>query len=307
MEEVRRIPPLLRKILTTTASGGTTLLITILAQQSLVASINLSLLVGGVALLVEFLVEFEERLDTVEKAQNFHAEAMRALVAREFAQISAATRLFDIMDKAPLGPELDQLVRNAAQIDERVPPIVRVFAEKEIQRLALMLHQLHDGQPVYDGEDQDWLLTLTRSASDGIDAVSTAVDIGFWNTELGRRYINAQRAAVQRRVRVRRVFVLNEHGQETVDEILWVGSTQAKLGVEVRMVARRDLPAWAKAPNPDFIVFDRAISYEVSTDEGGQVLGKPLVARTWLELTEDNVAKRMQRFEDLWAVAQPVV
>ncbi len=308
MEQARQVPPLLRKILATTMSGGTTLLITVLSEQSLITSINLSVLVGGVALLVEFLLEFETRLTELEKALEAHSSGMRTLVESGFAQVSEATRLFNRMEKSRLGTGVvGDLVRNVSEIGEDGPEIVRGFARREIRRLAALMKELQAGQAAYDGEDQDWLLTLTHSASVGIDAISTAVDIGFWNSELGRRYLEAQRAAVRRGVPVRRVFVLKHPDQESMEETMRVSSTQATLGLSVRTVAMSDLPSWARRPMSDFIVFDAAISYEVNTDEGEEQLARPMIASTLLVLSEDKVAKRIQRFEDLWAVAQPVL
>jgi hypothetical protein len=55
----------------------------------------------------------------------------------------------------------------------------------------------------------------------------------------------------------------------------------------------------------DFIVFDGALSYEQNTDEGEGSQAAPVIARTLLVVNHDTVAKRVQRFEDLWAVAQP--
>lgn len=71
-EREHGISPLLRKIITTTVSGGTTLMITLLTRQSIVESVNLSVLVGGVALLVEFLLEFDARLVGVEEVLAEH-------------------------------------------------------------------------------------------------------------------------------------------------------------------------------------------------------------------------------------------
>jgi hypothetical protein len=63
------------------------------------------------------------------------------------------------------------------------------------------------GYVAYDGEDRDWLLGLTRHAQSSIDTTSLmAVDAsgggfgegGLWSSDLGRRYLEVQREAVQR-------------------------------------------------------------------------------------------------------------
>ncbi|GAA1992526.1 DUF6879 family protein [Kitasatospora viridis] len=305
------MPPLLRKILTTTVSGGTTLLITVLTKQELIPSVNLSVLVGSVALLVEFLVEFDARLTETEQAVAERTEQMRALVTEGFAQVNRATALYDQLQKAPLANGvMTQLAENLAGLGGEHPPIVSAFTQRELRRLADLMKELKAGQAAYDGEDQDWLLTLTHSSAIGIDAISTAVDTGFWSTELGRRYLEAQRAAVRRGVPVRRVFVVRGAEPQELAEIERAGRTHQQLGLEVRVLEVTALPPWARRPMSDFIVFDRAVSYEVQTDTSGRQddgTGPELmVASTLLVLREEQVNRRIQRFEYLWAVARPL-
>ncbi|MFE9424566.1 DUF6879 family protein [Kitasatospora sp. NPDC006697] len=308
--------PLIRKILTTSISGGGTLAITELTKQAWTTSVNLSVLVGGVVLLVEFLRDFEVRLAELEQGIAEHNERMHGLVEDGFARVNKATELYDRLRSTPLaGGEMTQLAENLAGLGGDQPPIVGAFTQRELRRVADLVKELMAGQAAYDGEDQDWLLTLTHSAATGIDAISTAIDIGFWTTELGRRYLEAQRAAVRRGVPVRRVFVVQSADQRVLEGIRQVGRSHQQLGLSVRIVAVRDLPHWARRPMSDFIVFDRSVSYEVQTDTSGHegdgdgdgVPGPDLmVASTLLVLSEDKVARRIQRFEDLWAVARPV-
>jgi hypothetical protein len=294
-DDGHRVPPLLRKILTTTLSGGTTMMITVLSKQELITSINLSVLVGGVALLIEFLMEFEGRL-----------AALEASVRDGFAQVSDATRLFDRLRKSQLGTGvMTELVDNASGLGSESPAIVRGFARRELRRITDLLRELQTGQAAYDGEDHDWLLTLTHSAGESIDAISTAVDIGFWSTELGRRYFDAQRTAVGRQVPVRRVFVLQTTDPQVAAEIHRVADYQASQGVSVKIVAVHDLEPWAQRPMSDFILFDGVVSYEVSSDAVGGPF-EPMIASTMLVLSPDKVAHRRRRFDYLWGVARPV-
>lgn len=198
-----------------------------------------------------------------------HTQKAQDLVEAGFTRVSEATRLFQLMETGRLGNGLmGELVHNASELGEDGTPIVRDFAQREIRRLSDMMKELQAGQAAYDGEDQDWLLTLTHSATVSIDAISTSMDSGFWGSGLGRRYLDAQRSAVRRGVPVRRVFVLRKPDQETPDETLKVAGAQAMLGINVRTVAMEELAPWARRPMSDFIVFDGAISYEQNTDEG---------------------------------------
>ena len=93
-----------------------------------------------------------------------------------------------------------------------------VCARSEIERMARFIYGLGEGQAAeYEGEDQDWLLTLTRTAKQSISMRpvrprSTGggmdFDDGFWTTALGRRYLGAQRDAASHGVTVRRLFIL---------------------------------------------------------------------------------------------------
>lgn len=118
-----RVPPLLRKILTTTLSGGATLTITLATRQNTVTAINLSILVGGIALLVEFLLEFETRLTEIEELVAARTEEMRRLVTDGFARVSHATELFDRLQKTPLANGvMIQLVDNITELGDHQPP-----------------------------------------------------------------------------------------------------------------------------------------------------------------------------------------
>ncbi|WP_035846553.1 phospholipase D-like domain-containing protein [Kitasatospora azatica] len=300
------VPPLLRKILTTTLSGGATLTITLLSKQQTITSINLSVLVGGVALLIEFLLEFEARVASVEATVEARTKDMQRIVDEGFVRVGKATELFERLRKSQLGNgAMTQLVDNASGLGTDSPAIVLGFAQRELLRTAKLLRDLQTDQAAYDGEDHDWLLTLTHSAGESIDAISTAVDIGFWSTELGRRYFDAQRTAVSRGVPVRRVFVLQSADEQTVDEIHRVAHYQASQGVNVKIVAVRDLPTQARRPMSDFILFDGGISYEVSSDAVGGPF-EPMVASTMLVLSPQTLTSRKQRFAYLWDVAQSV-
>jgi hypothetical protein len=97
--------------------------------------------------------------------------------------------------------------------------------QSEIDRAALLLRGLGEGQASYAGEDQDWLLALTRVTANTIDAISTtAVDGGgldfadsFWKAGLGQRYLGAQRDATSRGVKVRRLFILVPENLQDAD------------------------------------------------------------------------------------------
>src|SRR5689334_20215881 len=73
---------IVRKIVLTAVVGGLTYLLTNLTDQTQPSAIMLSVLIGGVTLLVQFLVEFEQRQQAVERRLADLGSAHAALVDR---------------------------------------------------------------------------------------------------------------------------------------------------------------------------------------------------------------------------------
>src|SRR5690606_6212785 len=105
----------------------------------------------------------------------------QALIREEITKVSAATELFGAVEASALRTDVvTQLVRNATSVKRAETPLVFEFAQAEINRLSGYLRDLgQQADVVYDGEDRDWMLGLTRAASESIDATSlTTVDAG---------------------------------------------------------------------------------------------------------------------------------
>ena len=68
-----------RKIVITATTGGLAYLVTNLTDQEPIESLTLSAFIGGVALVVQFLVDFDTRLRSVERHQLHHESMMRDL------------------------------------------------------------------------------------------------------------------------------------------------------------------------------------------------------------------------------------
>jgi hypothetical protein len=163
-----------RKALLTVGLGGATFLITNALNQPQHVQITLSILIGGIALILRFLVDFENRLAAVEQLEKDGMTEMKHLVGDAFSQISEATELFGLIEASALQTDLvTQLVRNSTQISPTSPPIVYHFVQAKIKEMSDFLKQLAEGGTVtYYGEDRDWLLGLTRNATVSIDAIS---------------------------------------------------------------------------------------------------------------------------------------
>ncbi|MCP2307175.1 MULTISPECIES: DUF6879 family protein [Kitasatospora] len=302
-----RLTPALRRILTSAGTGALTFVISQLGDQDVSVSIMLTTVLGATVLIADFLVSFERKLSAHEGALDRHTREVEHLVDQGFARINKATALYSRLEDSKLDIDaIDRLVRGAAQIGGQ-PDIVHIFAQRVVGRVAGLMEGLQAGEAGYDGEDRDWILTLTDSATLSIDATSTAVDTNFWNSELGLSYLQSQREAISRRVKIRRVFILDNPTDAELEEARRVGRAQAALNVSVRVVATKDLPPSARlGPMMDFIVFDQAISYEVTPGLPSGLESQPMIASTRLVLRPDRVNRRMQRFNDLWNASEPV-
>lgn len=290
------IPPVLLKTLFTALVGGATYVITNVTGQSEIWKLSASIFFGGAALIIQYMVDFEKRLGAVETSLSAHNADMKELVANGFARINEVTALFGLVDRSALPPDgVTRLVRSVTQVGSSAPALLQSFALDEIHRLTVLMENLNEKLVDYQGEDHDWIVSLTHCAAMTIDATSTSVDRDFWPSELGQRYLRAQRDAInERHVTIRRLFIVDTP-QDKGPELEQLCDDQQSLGIEVRVLALSELTPIARMDETnDFIVFDEALSYEVVEDLRG------VKTKTIMDLRADRVTKRVQRFTALW-------
>jgi hypothetical protein len=313
---------IIRKVVLTLLTGGLAYFIGNLAEQPAIYAVLVSAFVGGVTLMVDFLVEFDNRLSAVEEGLSEHSSRTEAfvqdkfltiekLVEEKFSKINEATELFGLVEASALRTDLvTQLVRHSTRIDPTCPPIVYEFAQSEIGRISAFLRELGAGSDVtYDGEDRDWLLGLARNARVTIDATSlTTVDAGgarftddgLWVSDLGQRYLEAQRDAIRRGVRVRRVFIVDQPDLAKDSGLLAECSRQKEIGIEVRILDPSSNPRLRKSSLFDFVLFDKEISYETTPASRMEGDHKPTIVNTRLVRRETRVRDLIHQFEELW-------
>ncbi|GAA5195302.1 hypothetical protein GCM10023322_61740 [Rugosimonospora acidiphila] len=312
-----------RKIVITLVTSGVAYLITALVQASQIWPVVLATFIGGVAVVVQFLVDFDARLQTVELSQESrlhalhdvqqgHTVEMERLVRNGFLKINEATELFGLVETSALRTDVvTQFVRNATRIDPE-PSLLFDFAQAEIYRMSKFLKELSTGEHVsYDGEDRDWLLGLARHARTSIDATSlTTVDAsaesgsgGLWNSDLGARYLEVQREAIARGVKVRRVFILNRSGPSRYPNLPEICRIQHDLGIQVRILFAQEISGLLRNSLFDFIIFDDVLSYEVTPGSRLESQDHAVLLGTHLILGRDRVEERTRRFNNLWESA----
>ncbi|MGI5165573.1 DUF6879 family protein [Spirillospora sp. CA-253888] len=292
-----------RRVTIALLTGAFTLGITALAQGELfsVTAVTLSVLLGGITLLTQVLIDFEKAITNVDQA-----------VEERFSRASESARLLDAVGASALdGTKVTELLENSARVGPAVPPLLKGVAETEVARTSRFLHQLVGGEVVYDdGEDRDWLLSLTRNARLTIDATSTTtVDgrgpsfaDGFWSSDLGNRYLRAQSDAVVRHgVEIRRLFIVKDFEEFNEAPFASIAESQEKAGIKILPLQRDKVPTTLRPSLIDFILFDQVLSYEViptpSSSPTPEFLNTRLIRRP------EHVTERRACFETLWNLA----
>jgi len=233
-----------------------------------------------------------------------------------FAKIGKSAELPSMTEHSILGTTLVRdFLETASRTDERVNPLLKRLAQQEVERVISFVRQVPvGGQIVYEGEDRDWLLGLTRGAERTIDAISlptvdagmSGFDGGLWTSDLGIRYLELQRDAIARKVRIRRIFVFQNAEMAGDETLLRVTQGQRDVGVEVRMLDHELIPHWMQSMIFDFIVFDGTISYETTPATTFSVSQtKPGILRTRLAPMPTRVRDLENQFEELWNAADP--
>lgn len=283
---------ILIKIVVTAIAGGLTYLLTNATDQPQIWQLTMSIFVAGLILVVQFLI------DSAEQSRQLLAEV------REISQ--AAAHLATAEGHLGRG-SLTRLVESAGRMNPQEELQLR-FARHQVDDLANLLEGLRSGRAEHEGEDPDWLLGLTQTAGQTIDATSlTSLDQhrgfvdegGFWASDLGMRYLDLQRKAIERGVTIRRLFLLTEDtiDERALDRLL---APHRQIGVQTNIVRPEDVHFLHRNDLEDFILFDGKVSYEFHTAQTLRKDATPLIASVALVVEPRLVRKRQERFEDLW-------
>ncbi len=269
------------------------------------SSLELAAVVTLASMLVLFLIDLEVRLS------ELHDQ-----IGAGFQQINRSTELLNLIEKSVLETALlTDLVEAVGKADASVSPLLQCVARQEIERSTAFVRQLPTGREIaYDGEDREWLLGLTKEAQHSIDAISLSTvdagmrgfDGGLWTSDLGTRYLEMQREAINRNVKIRRIFVFESQDLARDETFMKITQMQRGAGVDVRMLDHQLIPEMLRAMIFDFIVFDSAVSYETTPATTFTAGGtRPVIVRTLLAPMPDRVRELESQFEQLWAAADP--
>lgn len=284
-------------------------LIAIISAHISQVSVRSSLEIGAIVffgfMLVLSLIDLTARFDGVHE----HLSA-------GFAKIDRSARLFELIEQSAIGtPVLTELLEAAAKVGPDVSPLMQRLARREIERVTWFAQQVPVGNEIgYDGEDRDWLLGLTAEAQRSIEAISLSTvdagmrgfDGGLWTSDLGTRYLDLQRGAMDRHVAIRRIFVFENEDLARDETFMKITQMQRDVGIDVRMLDHQLIPEWLRSMIFDYIIFDRAVSYEMTPatlfNTGGT---KPAIVRTVLAPKQERIDDLVGKFEQLWDAADP--
>jgi hypothetical protein len=288
----------LLKILITGATGAVAYLLTNMTHQPQIWSLTMSVFIGGVALVVQFLVDVDNRMT-----------ALSQHVDRRFVQISQATELFGQLEASTLRTDpMVALVQHAARIDLAKDSLRTRLVQSMVHDMSEFFEQIVDLRAEYRGGEHDWLFALVQNAKVSVKATSTIgpkgtalVDEEFWTSQEARAYLAHQKDAVQRGVKIRRIFLLYDDSLVGSPALQSIVQDNVDVGVKVRVLPPSLLPSAAARPL-DFVLFDDEISYELSSASLPQ--GGSIVHRTALELRTELVLDRKAKFEEMWNAVQ---
>lgn len=286
-----------RKIAVSIATGSVAYLLTVLSKQPTIWALTMSIFVAGVSLVVQFLIDFDNRLAAVDRQHR-----------DQFGKISQATALFSRIEATDLRTdEVVTLVDLASRIDLGGRPLLAAVVRSEIRATTELFKQItHTMTADYPGEQR--LFKVVDITQHTIKATSTMgpvgtglVDEGYWDSPDAVAYLQHQREAIRlRKVSVKRIFIAYRREVTEDTSFQRVVRDHQAAGIAVRILPT---PPTSHSGNIDFVLFDDEISYEFFI---GPIFGSTMtsaVQSTQLVMRDDLVARRRAQFDEWWEQA----
>jgi hypothetical protein len=233
---------------------------------------SLTILVGLTGLSLTLLLEIITR---VERRQH--------LVHRAF-------KVADALEQASLiADDLEHAINTGATILQKQPSaLFRDAVQDAAGEFRVQLDRLNNGELKVNVSSGQVLSEETDRAQSSIRALSiAAVDEGWWRSEAGRQYWDANLAALKRKVKIQRIFITDGQPSSTMEDVV---ETQRQAGVKAYAVDRSTIPADLCA---NIVIFDNSLVYViVETDD-------PRSPDRFLKSNPADVREAIRRFEGL--------
>jgi hypothetical protein len=208
---------------------------------------------------------------------------------------------------------ITRLAQKAVELGQGAPAVILKFAQFEIDRVADLLGTLAGHEQTREGEDNESRLTLTRMVTRQIDAVSLfTLDAvgqpcgGFWDLGVAERYLDLQQQAVLRGVKVRRMFVVERDDLVRNEAFLRICRRQNECGIELRVLIVSTVPVGMRHMLQDYVLFDEAISFELTSGLPASDGTSPLILSTRFVCEPRMVAARKHDYAQLWQRATQI-
>ncbi|MFD4874875.1 hypothetical protein ACFWOB_16160 [Streptomyces sp. NPDC058420] len=266
-----------------------------------------SIVIGGAALIVQYMIDFERRLASVEGGQRVqsgdigdaldtHHREMKDMVQEKFQLVGDVTKLFSELERSRMGADqVRRLVENATRLGDQGPEIAKDYARGEMERLAVLVEDLATRVVSWRGDPNEQLVRLTGYATKTIDATSTFEDVAYWDTKDAQDYLQVQRSAIERRgVEVRRLFMV-PRPDDINEELLEICRFQRGLGIDTRVAILSQVPAGVgREGRRDFMIFDGELYFEMNLDVVREE------SRSELNARRTRVTEQIAQFGQLW-------
>lgn len=194
-----------------------------------------------------------------------------ALVLDSIVRAERRFHLRSALEAAPwFGEVIQPIAESTRDIVKRYPNTLLVQeAQHRYDHLRENLAELSRGRLERDGSDYHYLILPTTRARHHLRAVTNigpdSDRLAWWREEIGRRYWEANLAALASGVRVTRVFA---YAEMTPDLEALIGQ-QESAGVEAIRVTRRLVPEELQI---NFVVWDETSAWQARLNAGGSIV-----------------------------------
>lgn len=248
-----------------------TVVLTILAAVVTSTTATLSMAIALIGLTVTLLLDLIARV-----------EQQRDATSRAF-------RIADAIERMPdAAPDFEALVTLAGQVTEKGGPRFRDALTHLSSSFVEDLESLNRGDLRVQVGSGPLLTEETMLTKDEIRATSVVtVDEAWWNSEAGREYAAASRAALKRGVAITRIYIFSGEPSQRMRELM---EEQRSTGARIYAIDRDEVP-------PDLlinvVVFDQRAVYQITETSDPR---NPL---RMLHTQPSDVQAAIRRFEQL--------
>ncbi|MFI7609056.1 hypothetical protein ACIBTV_28615 [Micromonospora sp. NPDC049366] len=163
--------------------------------------------------------------------------------------------------------QLAEAMREA--VDQHAGTRVAAEAQQRYEQFRLEAEQFAQGRIIRRGDEDEDLIGATRSCVRRLDALTNVVprvsgELSWWRSEIGRRYWETNRAALERGVRITRVFVY----VRLTDDLSELVEQQRRAGVRVGL-----LPLGVVSPqlHVNLAIWDGSSCWEARMTAHGEI------------------------------------